>query len=83
MIYDYRCQSCSEIVTLVRKVAEVNDEVICKCGGGCEIVILASPVVKLDPISGDHPCATRKWEKMREQQMKREKKNMENHGTYN
>ena len=41
-----------------------------------------SPKFKLDPISGDFPGATRRWEKMREQKMAQEKKNMKNHGTY-
>lgn len=56
----------------------------CDCGGeaGRHINKATMPRIELDPISGDHPGATDKWVKMRESKMKQEKKNLENHGTY-
>lgn len=35
---------------------------------------LSAPTVKLDPISGDFPGATMKWARVREKQIKHERK---------
>lgn len=84
MLYDYKCVNCSSIVQRQRKVAEVYDPVECpRCGNNCTRAILKPPVISLDPISGDFVGATDKWVKHREQKMAKEKKNLENHGTYN
>lgn len=84
MLYDYRCKSCQELKTANRAIADRNNSLVCdNCGGDCGIVILGSPVISLDPISGDHTIATAKWEKHRNQQMAKEKKCMKEHGTYN
>lgn len=83
MQYDYKCQSCDAIVTRQRKVAEVYDPVECpRCGEDCKRYISKAPGLAFDPISGDHVIATRKWEKHHEQKLAKEKRNMENHGTY-
>ena len=82
MKYSYECIECGEITTRVRKIADRNDPVQCQCGGECKKVILQAPVISLDPISGDFVGATDKWIKHREQKMKKEKHNMQEHGTY-
>lgn len=82
MLYTYKCQECNEIIELNRRVAEVYDPVECTCGGDARRTILAAPIVSLDPISGDFVGATDKWIKHREQQMRKEKHNMQEHGTY-
>jgi hypothetical protein len=61
---------------------DMPKEIECTCGGVAVRYISKAPLFHLDPISGDHPGATRAWEKGREKQIAKEKKNMENHGTY-
>ena len=83
MNYEYKCTSCDCIVTRQRHNSKVRDPVECPmCAGNCERHHSTAPTIKLDPISGDHPGATAKWERMRNQKMAQEQKNMKNHGTY-
>lgn len=81
--WEYKCQECKEVFTREFLTSEMPHEVKCNCGGIAARYISNPPRVALDPISGDHPGATRKWEKMRESHMKKEKKNLDNHGDYN
>lgn len=80
--YLYRCRECGKEEILERTMSDMS-EVHCSCGGECFSVINSAPTVSLDPISGDFVGATDKWVKHREQKMKQEKKNLENHGTTN
>lgn len=84
MIFGYRCCDCEEEIGFGHEHTSLNKDKCPKCGGECETDYISgkSPTVSLDPISGDHIGATSKWEKNRAQKMAKEKKNMENHGTY-
>jgi hypothetical protein len=41
-----------------------------------------APRCQLDGCSGDFPSASMAWEQRRESHMRKERKNQENHGTY-
>jgi putative FmdB family regulatory protein len=65
IIFEYQCRTCG----LKFESLEDRDcfETACKeCGSPANRVISA-PRAKLDPISGDFPGATYKWERMHEQ----------------
>ena len=82
MKYDYQCKNCHEIFEVQMKLADIDNEVFCDCGGVSKRVILSPPTISLDPISGDFTGATQKWEKGRERKMAKERHNMKEHGTY-
>ena len=44
--------------------------------------LLAAPRSKLDPLSGDFPGATMKWEANRESHMAKERKTKDKHGSW-
>jgi len=44
--------------------------------------LIAAPRAQLEGISGDFPSAADKWVQRRESHMKKERKNIANHGTY-
>lgn len=76
-LFDYRCQTSK---VLFEKFGSLDDkEIPCRCGGTATRVISAVRS-KLDPISGDFPGETIKWSKMREKEIKRERKWKDNHG---
>lgn len=79
--YQYKCNQCSTVLTKKFSMRDMQSEVLCDCGGTAPRYI-AKVNFALDPISGDHLIATEKWIKHREKVMAKEKKNMENHGTY-
>lgn len=56
-------------------------EVACHCECRAERQI-AAPRIDLDGCSGHFPGAADKWERTRESHMRKERKNVENHGTY-
>jgi hypothetical protein len=56
-------------------------EVQCHCECMAERMI-ATPRVQLEGITGAFPGAADKWERTRESHMAKERKNMEDHGTY-
>ena len=80
----YKCKACNTEFYRQFTVQEMPKTVTCECGAtaGRHINKATLPRIELDPISGDHVGATDKWIKKRESKMKQEKKNMENHGTY-
>lgn len=81
MRYTYKCVECNTIVTKDRRMSEYRDPCECtSCGSNCERVILSPPIVSLDPISGDHPSATSKWLKHRDQVLAKERHNKKEHG---
>jgi len=82
MKYDYQCNDCTKITEITLKLAEIDKEILCDCGGLCKRVILSPATVHLDPISGGHVGATERWVKGRERKMAKERHNMKEHGTY-
>jgi DNA-directed RNA polymerase subunit RPC12/RpoP len=78
----YKCKTCDTEFTKLFTTPEMQESVTCECGAEAHRCINKPHRVELDPISGDHPGATDKWVKLRESKMRQEKKNLENHGTY-
>lgn len=77
-VYDFKCPLGHVTEHFVDSEIE---EVQCECE--CMAVRQPSaPRSKLEPFSGAFPGAADKWERDRESHMKKEQKNMENHGTY-
>lgn len=68
IMFDFRCSGCgSTFEKLVTR--DVHQAQCPKCGGGAARQI--SPVrAKLDPISGDFPGATYRWERQHEKAAK-------------
>lgn len=50
--------------------------------GTCGARQIATPRFALDGMSGHFPTAADAWERKRESHMRKERKNMEEHGTY-
>ena len=61
IIYDFKCRDCGNVFESMEQ--NTVHEIACKaCGGPSDRQI--SPVrSKLDPVSGDFPGATYKWER--------------------
>lgn len=71
-IYEYRCRKCNGVF---EKFSEYTHRIAdCACGGHADR-IFSVPYFKEDIMSD-------RWLKNRESHMKKEKKNMERHGTY-
>lgn len=77
-VFDFRCPQGHVTEHFVD--AEIV-EVQCHCECMAERQ-LAAPRAKLDGCSGDFPTAADAWERRRESHMRKEQKNVENHGTY-
>lgn len=77
-VYDFKCPLGHVTEHFVE--AEI-EQVQCECECMADRMISA-PRFDLDGCSGDFPTAADAWERKREQKMKQERKNMENHGTY-
>jgi len=74
-IYEYICRSCNKrFEALVEERFRTIGSECPDCGGHGDYC-LSAPYVKGD-IDSDH------WLKKRESHMKKERKNLENHGTY-
>lgn len=74
-LYEYRCRKCDLQFT---ELVEERDRTLghdCPACGGFGAYVLSAPYVKGD-LDSDQ------WLKKRESHMKKERKNMENHGTY-
>lgn len=77
-VYDFRCPLGHVTEHFVESdIVEVQ----CHCECMAERMIPA-PRAKLDGCSGDFPTAADKWEQRRASHMKKEQRNVENHGTY-
>ena len=73
LIYEYDCNRCS---TEFEALSRMDDRLLhdCPdCGKPCNMKISAVRSA-LDPISGDFPGETMKWEKKREGKMAQERK---------
>lgn len=64
VLNDFKCRDCGERF----EALEQSDRKITRCRlcGGDADRLLAAPRAKLDPISGDFPGATLRWERMHE-----------------
>lgn len=77
-VYDFTCQWGH---TTEHFVEHDIVEVECECGALAKRQIPA-PRAVLDGCSGDFPTAADKWEQRRNSHMKKEQKNVAEHGTY-
>ena len=77
VLYDFQCPDGHITESLVNRG---DPSAQCKeCGKQAKRII--SPIrTYLDPVSGDFPGATAKWERQRKQKIKQEQKTIENHG---
>jgi hypothetical protein len=84
MIFGWRCKECRCEIGFSLEYTQLKDGHCPECEGEVEKAYIEKDAfrIELDPISGDFPGATDKWVKMRESHMRKEKKNMKNHGTY-
>jgi putative FmdB family regulatory protein len=64
ILYDFKCRECGEKFEAFAKL--LDRETTCKLCGGTADRLISAPRAKLDPISGDFPGATLRWEKQHE-----------------
>ena len=78
-VFDFRCPAghVSE-----HFVTDDTRTVSCTECGEIATRQVAAPRFELDGCSGDFPTAADAWERRRESHMAKERRNMENHGTY-
>lgn len=77
-VFDFVCRNGHRVERFVESGIE---EVECECGAMGKRQI-ATPRVSLDGCSGHFPSAADEWERRRESHMRKERKNMEDHGSY-
>lgn len=73
-IYEYKCRMCGEIFGRLTEETERRMGIRHNCGGWGDYII-SRPHFKEDIMSD-------RWVRLRESKMKVEKKNLDNHGTY-
>jgi hypothetical protein len=83
-VFDFKCQRCSTVAEFFIDTSDwrEGDAVPCPKCNGPAVRQIATPRVKLEGTTGSFPTAADKWEKKREQHMRKEQKNLDNHGTY-
>lgn len=69
IMYDFRCQDCDTKFEALVQPSE--HEVTCRECGSIATRLISAPRAKLDPISGDFPGATLRWERQHEAAAKR------------
>lgn len=72
-LYDYYCNECNEEFEAMSAIKDRLIHPCSKCGSSCKVK-MSAPRVRLDPISGDFPGATMKWDRNRKQKMAQEVK---------
>lgn len=77
-VFDFLCRNGHRVEHFVNATIE---EVECECGAMGKRQI-AAPRFDLDGCSGHFPTAADAWERRRDSHMRKERKNQENHGTY-
>ena len=77
-VFDFLCHNGHRVERFVESGIE---EVECDCGAMGKRQI-AAPRAALEPFSGAFPTAADKWVERRESHMRKEKQNLEAHGTY-
>ena len=75
MLYEYQCKECDVVFDALSSMEDRKTTQICPNCEGEGIFIVSAPFLKAY-IDSD------KWVKNRESHMKQERKNMDNHGTY-
>lgn len=78
-IFDFECPAGHEHEALVDSEERVHACPDCQLPAQRRI---AAPRCKLEGFSGAFPSAADAWEKRRESHMKKERRNVERHGTY-
>lgn len=78
-VFDFRCAAGHVTEHFVEAGTE---SVRCPECGEPAARQIAAPRSQLEGITGAFPGAAMAWEKRRESHMKKEKKNVENHGSY-
>lgn len=74
-LYEYTCRKCSVRFTDLVKESDRTKGRTCPACGGFGEYVLSAPYFKAD-IDSDQ------WLKKRESHIKKEQKNLQNHGTY-
>jgi len=65
LLFDFRCRECgTKFEDLVKSDEHTT---ACKSCGGLSDRLISAVRAKLDPISGDFPGATLKWERLHEE----------------
>lgn len=77
-VFDFVCHNGHRVERFVETGIE---EVECECGAMGKRQIPA-PRAKLEGITGAFPSAADAWEKRRESHMRKERRNVEQHGSY-
>lgn len=72
-LYDYYCDDCKEKFEHLNKISDRDTAPCPICEKICKQIPSAVRAA-LDPISGDFPGATMKWENKRKEKMKQERK---------
>ena len=75
-MYDYHCEECDDVFEALTRMEDRMNHPCPKCGNASHMKI-GAPNIGLDPISGDFPGATAKWERNRKQKMAQEAKQSE------
>lgn len=80
-VYDYLCQNGHKTEHFIGACDDMERQTCPECG---EIATrcIPAPRSQLEGISGAFPTAADKWEQRRESHMRKERRNMDNHGTY-
>jgi hypothetical protein len=80
-VFDFRCKYDHVTEHFLDHTPKDGDVQKCECGEWA-VKVPATPRAQLDGCSGHFPGAADKWERNREGHMARERKNQENHGSY-
>ena len=80
-VFDFRCPNDHVTEHFLDHTPKDGDVMECGCGE-LAVKVPATPRAQLDGCSGDFPGAADKWERDRASHMRKERKNVENHGTY-
>ena len=78
-MFDFRCSTGHTFEALVEPDVRLRYCVLCRT---IAVRLIAAPRCKLEGFSGAFPTAADKWVNDRESHMKKERKNVERHGTY-
>lgn len=77
-VFDFLCHNGHRVERFVESDIVEHE---CECGAMGHRQI-ATPRFSLEGVTGDFPTAADQWEKRRASHMRKEQKNVENHGSY-
>ena len=66
LLYSYQCRHCGELFTGWNQLSKRYTHPCKSCSELAELFINGGVHFRLDPVSGDFPSTTRKWEKSHE-----------------